>query len=720
MPALRLALPVLLLAAGVVAATAALGTAPRVTAIELLQNGDFASWTPDGPVAWVPLPGGTAEFDSTGNCAMLAGPGASLTQEGLGAEPGASYDARVTVDLGPGATSATLRLAFLDAGLSVIAGGSHAVSTHSSAAPLLLAGSVAPPGTVAFRFAVEMSGDDESTACFAAASLARTTGPPTPTPTSTPTDTSQDPSPSPSPSTTTTTTTTTTASATTTTATGTTTPASTHTPTPGKSPAPTKTPKPPNQGAQPGAAPGTGSGPFLDDGSGGLLVNGGFESIHDGEPVAWSKYGGTLASAEFGAHQGTRAASLLSLTLSTKWLYQAVPVTAGDWYQGTAMAKVSSGKAELFIRMSWYATYDGSGSLMSQVDSTISTSHGWTLLDTGPVQAPAGAKSVRFRLMLRPLEPGAAMFDSAVLLAAAPASPTPTPSPTPSPTAAAQAPATTMTASPAATRIPAAHAPQDSTSANTQPSGPVQPATSTSLRISEVMSDPPEPGNDAPFEWVEIVNIGVDPIITAGWRIGDAQSTDFIPDTVIEPGGHLVVAGSGATFDATVPAVRLPDGRIGNGLNNNGDLVRLLAPDGTLVDEVSYGDNAQVFDPPLPAPAPGHTIGIRDPEHGGSKNWDATREPTPGRPNIFDEEPVVAEAPSPTPHSPTTAPLDPGSPIAGVEQQSTVSVETTRDPGNLPWLILAAAGGAGAMGAAMVGRRAVPMLLRRARRRRGS
>ncbi|MFN8508906.1 MAG: hypothetical protein U0547_15255 [Dehalococcoidia bacterium] len=48
--------------------------------------------------------------------------------------------------------------------------------------------------------------------------------------------------------------------------------------------------------------------------------------------------------------------------------------------------------------------------------------------------------------------------------------------------------------------------------------------------------------------------------------------------------------------------VRVPDGAIGRGINNGGDVLRLAAPDGREVDAISFGDNGEEFSPPPPAP----------------------------------------------------------------------------------------------------------------------
>ncbi|MBI2912476.1 MAG: hypothetical protein HYY03_00990, partial [Chloroflexi bacterium] len=58
-----------------------------------------------------------------------------------------------------------------------------------------------------------------------------------------------------------------------------------------------------------------------------------------------------------------------------------------------------------FLRLSWYESDDGSGEAMGSVGSTetlATDDPDFRSLTTGPVQAPAEARSARVRLMLRP------------------------------------------------------------------------------------------------------------------------------------------------------------------------------------------------------------------------------------------------------------------------------------------------------------------------------
>ena len=112
------------------------------------------------------------------------------------------------------------------------------------------------------------------------------------------------------------------------------------------------------------------------------------------------------------------------------------------------------------------------------------------------------------------------------------------------------------------------------------------------VRITELMPNPSE----GP-EWVELANEGDEPVDLAGWQIGDKEKLKPLSG-VIEPGGRMVVES------------------IGNGLNDDGDRVRLIGPDGSEVDSVEYGTAE------IPAPAAGLSIAL-------DQRWAVNIEPSP-------------------------------------------------------------------------------------------
>jgi hypothetical protein len=155
------------------------------------------------------------------------------------------------------------------------------------------------------------------------------------------------------------------------------------------------------------------------------LTNGGFEQLRpDGTPYGWRDVGAELSVAAESPVDGRFALAVTSRTGSTKWAYQSVRVERGAWYEASAYARSVSAD-EIFIRLSWYTSLDGSGAALDSVDSTATAgpgAAGFSRLTTGPVHAPANALVVRVRLMLRPGSDGetVALFDAVALEAAQP------------------------------------------------------------------------------------------------------------------------------------------------------------------------------------------------------------------------------------------------------------------------------------------------------------
>jgi len=210
------------------------------------------------------------------------------------------------------------------------------------------------------------------------------TGPPAPTPTPSPTPPTQTPPPTASPS-----------------------------PMPG----PTASPRPsptavPTATKVPSAATPSPFTPLAE------LVNGGFEEADgEGKPIGWRKYGGELSRSSAARWEGQYAAAFTSRTTSTKWAFQAVAVEGDEAYVLDGYALKNDANVEAaYLRLSWYASPDGSGGAIDTVDSTTrltDDSPGFRFLSTGPVVAPAEAASAKVRLMLDPVSEaeGTVYFD---------------------------------------------------------------------------------------------------------------------------------------------------------------------------------------------------------------------------------------------------------------------------------------------------------------------
>ena len=222
-----------------------------------------------------------------------------------------------------------------------------------------------------------------------------------------------------------------------------------------------------------------------------------------------------------------------------------------------------------------------------------------------------------------------------------------------------------------------------------------------SLRLSEVLADPVEPGIDGAYEWVELVNTAAVAVSTEGWMVGDGSSVDALPGVEVPPGGYVVVAAEGAVLPVNALIVRVPDGRIGNGLNNTGDAVRLLSPGGAVVDALSFGENRSVFGMPPPATGAGATLGARSYEgRSRAERWAETLRPSPAGANAFAAaEATVAPAVTAAVPAATPVATDGGGAAAAVaETPVPMAVRFEREPGSrTPWVALGAVAGASAV-----------------------
>jgi len=105
---------------------------------------------------------------------------------------------------------------------------------------------------------------------------------------------------------------------------------------------------------------------------------------------------------------------------------------------------------------------------------------------------------------------------------------------------------------------------------------PVPGGTISGLRIVAAVPNPV--GDDTQDEEVHLRNIGTQPVPLAGWKIGDSTGSDFwilnSQDGVIQPSATLIVRRKARPM----------------ALNNTGDAIVLVNPNGTMVDQKSYGN----------------------------------------------------------------------------------------------------------------------------------
>ena len=234
-----------------------------------------------------------------------------------------------------------------------------------------------------------------------------------------------------------------------------------------------------------------------------------------------------------------------------------------------------------------------------------------------------------------------------------------TETPTPSPTVTAgdtltPTPTQQATNTPTGTLTPAITATATFTPTPT-PSTTVTPTSRwPTLLISEVLYDAVQEGTDSNYEWVEVHNPTTATVSMVGWWIQDNAGQDELPSFELAPGEFAVIAATPDVFIAEHPTFSGKliglKGTIGNGLSNSSDAVRLLAPDNSVIDAMSYGMNNDVFDPPCSSVSPGQSLarieGVADSDT--ALDWQVQSPPNPGAP-------AAPATPTPT-HTPTATP----------------------------------------------------------------
>ncbi len=132
------------------------------------------------------------------------------------------------------------------------------------------------------------------------------------------------------------------------------------------------------------------------------------------------------------------------------------------------------------------------------------------------------------------------------------------------------------------------------------------PATGRAETVINELHFNPDVKTEA-VEFIELHNTASEPAILTGWRLSDGVSFTF-PDTVIPPGGFVVIAENPAALQAKfgVSALGPYDGK----LSKYGDRVVLRDPGDAVRDEVEYGLG---FPWPTVGDPPGYSIELIHP-----------------------------------------------------------------------------------------------------------
>ena len=161
-----------------------------------------------------------------------------------------------------------------------------------------------------------------------------------------------------------------------------------------------------------------------------LLINPGFEQATGGVPDGWSDWGGTLEQVSDSAHSGSHAAVFTTTSADgLKYIYQTIAITGGESYTFSGwILKDAPTLSEAYLRVRWYASDDGSGSMIGSAESTgVLTDNDpqYRLLTTGEIAAPDSAHSAKICFYVR-VEggAGAVFIDDASFQPWSPPSPT--------------------------------------------------------------------------------------------------------------------------------------------------------------------------------------------------------------------------------------------------------------------------------------------------------
>jgi len=110
--------------------------------------------------------------------------------------------------------------------------------------------------------------------------------------------------------------------------------------------------------------------------------------------------------------------------------------------------------------------------------------------------------------------------------------------------------------------------------------------------ISEIHYNPStQQGADSEYEFIELMNPHPFALDLSGWSLADGVDATFPPGTFIPAGGFLLTANDTTTYRSLLgPFVQLIPWSGASSLHNSGETLRVMRPDGTEADVVTYSD----------------------------------------------------------------------------------------------------------------------------------
>ncbi len=109
--------------------------------------------------------------------------------------------------------------------------------------------------------------------------------------------------------------------------------------------------------------------------------------------------------------------------------------------------------------------------------------------------------------------------------------------------------------------------------------------------INEVMADPTPQIGLPNYEWIELLNTSEQPVNLRAWRLGDNTTiSGFFPDFILAPKQYLILCASSARaamqpFGDVLVVPSFPS------LDNAGEQLYLLSPDGRVIHAIRYADH---------------------------------------------------------------------------------------------------------------------------------